>query len=79
MKKQFRYITSLNLNASNFFDGVGSIVNLAGNSPRYDFLLSGSQADLIALKNDFNIVGQDIYNALDKIKVSAGSESKGRK
>ena len=45
MKKQFRYITSLNLNASNFFDGVGSIVNLAGNSPRYDFLLSGSQAN----------------------------------
>lgn len=47
-----------------YLTGAGTVINLAGSY--YDFNTSSSEieADNIAIKNDFAIVGKDLNNAL---------------
>ena len=50
-----------------FIIGMGSAFNLFGNYYHYNTLPTGEEADARALRNDFEMVGQDIRAALNQI------------
>jgi hypothetical protein len=49
--------------------GMGTVINLEGNY--YDFTISsnGFEDDAIAIQNDFNMIGQDLNDVIQKIKI----------
>ncbi|RPH33597.1 MAG: hypothetical protein EHM93_04335 [Bacteroidales bacterium] len=52
----------------NFLVGAGSVINIAGNYYSFNESDSESEADEKAIKNDFEMVGQDIYNVINDSK-----------
>ncbi|MBA3986470.1 MAG: hypothetical protein H0X63_07870 [Flavobacteriales bacterium] len=61
MKKRIpSYKTDYLLPKNNFWVGMGSILNLAGNYFEYNYSKSDNEADLKALTSDWNNVGEDI-------------------
>ncbi len=68
MKKQKRYITGFLFSTPSFLSGAGTVINIAGNYYNFNSSNSGSEADQLAISNDFNMIGQDIYDVLDKIQ-----------
>lgn len=68
MKKQKRYTTGFLFSSPSFLSGAGTVINLAGNF--YDFNSSdtGFEADETAIQNDFRMIGQDIFDVIEKIK-----------
>jgi hypothetical protein len=46
-----------------FITGGATIFNIAGNFYDYNRSASGEEADCMAIKNDFNIVGNDLKQA----------------
>lgn len=69
---RFRYSTDYLLPMNNFWVGMGSILNLAGNYFEYNYSKSDNEADLKALTSDWENVGEDIR----KSKRSFESENK---
>lgn len=67
MNKTKKYRTDFLFSTPNFFTGAGSVMNLAGNY--YDFNTSENdlEADYFALKNDFIMIGQDLYEAIETL------------
>ncbi|MCJ7447969.1 MAG: hypothetical protein MUO72_09760 [Bacteroidales bacterium] len=63
MNKRRKYYTDF-LTANSFVIGLGSVFNIAGNYFIYNSSESAEEADLIALTNDWYVIGQDIDNAL---------------
>jgi hypothetical protein len=68
MKKQKRFVTDFLFSTPTFLSGAGTAINLAGNFYDFNSSDSGFEADKKAIENDFNMIGQDIYDVIDKIK-----------
>ena len=68
MKKQKRYITDFLFSTPSFLSGAGTVINLAGNFYEFNTYESGSEADRTAIENDFEMIGQDIYDVFEEIK-----------
>jgi hypothetical protein len=50
--------------SSSFLAGMGSVLNLRGQTHRYNESDESDDADEIALSHDWYMVGQDLYDAL---------------
>lgn len=68
MKKQKRFVTDFLFSTPTFLSGAGTAINLAGNFYEFNSSDSDFEADKKAIENDFNMIGQDIYDVIDKIK-----------
>lgn len=66
MKKRYR--TDYLFSTSSFLSGMGTVINLAGNYYNFNSYRTESEADAIAIGNDFKMIGQDIYDALENLK-----------
>ena len=62
-----KYYTDFLFSTSNFLTGAGTAINMAGNYYKFNVSKSGQEADHLALENDFNMVGQDICDAMKKV------------
>lgn len=62
MDKESNFCTDFLFPTNNFLMGAGSAINLSGNFYEYN-VSDGGEADSIAIRNDFNMVGQDIKGA----------------
>lgn len=60
-----RFKTDFLCPSSSFLTGFGSVINLGGNLYEYN---TSDDPDVIALENDWHMVGQDIRDALEKAK-----------
>lgn len=63
MNKQKKYRTDF-LTANSFIIGMGSVFNIAGNYFKYNCSETAEEADIVAIANDWNVVGQDINDAM---------------
>ena len=68
MKKSYR-TDFLFVNPS-FLMGIGSVLNIAGNYYSFNYAASDIAADRKAIEADWGVVGQDIVESADKIKIS---------
>lgn len=68
MKKQRRYSTDFLFSTPSLLSGAGTVINLAGNFYEFNTSERGFEADEKAIENDFRMVGQDIYDMIEKIK-----------
>jgi hypothetical protein len=68
MKKQRRYSTDFLFSTPSLLSGAGTVINLAGNFYEFNTSERGFEADEKAIENDFRMVGQDIYEMIEKIK-----------
>ena len=73
MKKQKRYISSFLFSTPSFLSGAGTVINLAGNYYAFNSSDSGFEADEKAIENDFRMIGQDIADVIERIKVDKNS------
>ena len=69
MKKQKKNTTDFLFSTPSFFSGAGTVINLAGNFYEFNSSESGFEADEKAIENDFRMIGQDISDVIEKIKV----------
>lgn len=64
MKKiEIRYKTNNFFPKNNFWVGIGSVLNLAGNYFEYNYSSPENEADRKSLKSDWDNVGEDIKHA----------------
>lgn len=68
MTKFRRYKTNRLFHRATFIDGIGSIINFAGNYYNFNYSKSSEEADRKAIENDWRVVGDDIRNATKKAK-----------
>lgn len=68
MKKQRRYSTDFLFSTPTLLSGAGTVINLAGNFYEFNTSERDFEADEKAIENDFRMVGQDIYDMIEKIK-----------
>ncbi len=50
----------------NFWTGFSSVLSVFGNQNKFNISDSGQEADYKALNSDWEIIGQDIQNAMHK-------------
>ena len=65
---QKRFRTDYLFPTPSFFKGFGSVINLFGSKIIHVTSENENDADSIALRNDFNMVGQDIFDSIEKVK-----------
>lgn len=65
-RKKFR--TDFLFVTPTFLTGAGSVLNLAGNYYEFNTSESGYEADCMAIKSDFDMIGQDIQEVFTKIQ-----------
>lgn len=63
MNKKNMYQTDF-LTANSFVIGMGSVFNLAGNYFEYNYSHTPEEADEIAIASDWQIIGEDIKQAI---------------
>jgi hypothetical protein len=63
-------VTDFLFTTPNFLSGAGTVINLGGSF--YDFNKSSTpdMADMLAIKTDFNIVGNDLKASIDGLKIN---------
>jgi len=66
--KKKRYITDFLFSTPSFLVGSATAMNLAGNFYNFNASKSNSAADSLAIENDFKMIGQDLYDVLEKFK-----------
>ncbi len=64
-----RYKTGFLFPDTNFWIGMGSILNIAGDYFTFNTSESGQEADGKALESDWAIIGQDIEDVIDTDKL----------
>jgi len=69
MKKQRRYSTDFLFSTPSFLSGAGTVINIAGNFYDFNSSISGFEADRKALDNDFRMIGQDICDVVEGVKI----------
>ena len=69
MKIQQKFTTDFLFSTPSFLSGAGTVINLAGNYYEFNDFEMGFGADEKAIENDFNMVGQDIYDVIGNINV----------
>jgi hypothetical protein len=47
-----------------FLTGAGTVMNLAGSSYQFNVSSTSDEADCLAIKNDFYIIGNDLKKAI---------------
>lgn len=57
-----------------FLGGLASIIDVGGTLNNYDGIITGEQADRIALANDARAVALDIAAAVERVRLSAGED-----
>lgn len=62
--------TDFLLPRNSFLIGLGSVLNLFGSYFEYNYSESDQEADTKATKSDWEVVGQDMKDAVDKIEIS---------
>jgi hypothetical protein len=78
----FMSLNYVNIASSNLFrppsfmKGMARIVDLRGTLNEYSYYESESAADVVALKKDWRIVGNDLWVAIDKYGKSIQKTSK---
>ncbi len=68
MNKYETLYTDFLFTTPNYLTGAANIFNLAGNFYDFNSSESDDEADKMALKNDFKIVGRDLANTIGKVK-----------
>ena len=68
MEKFGFFDTGFLFSGMNFFTGAGSVLNLAGSYYDFNYSPSGAEADANAIATDWNMVGQDLNNAIAKLR-----------
>ncbi len=66
MKELKKYTTGFLFSDSSFLSGAGTVINLAGNFYEFNISESENEADFIAIRNDFEVIGQDLKMAMEK-------------
>jgi hypothetical protein len=69
MEKQKRYTSGFLFSSPSFLSGAGTVFNLGGNYYRFNSSETGFESDEIAIENDFRMVGQDIFDVIENIKM----------
>ena len=67
MDRKFLNLTDSLFVMPNFFTGTATVLNLAGNFYGYKDSDTGEEADESAIKGDFDVIGQDIADAIEGI------------
>lgn len=67
MTKLSRNKTYRLFHRTSFLDGIGSIINIFGNYFDFNFSNTGEEADKKAIENDWEVVGDDIRKAVQKM------------
>jgi len=67
MNNEKKYSTDFLFSTPTIISGIAS-VNIMGNFYCFNSSETGLEADLVALKNDFGVIGGDIKNALSESK-----------
>jgi hypothetical protein len=70
MYKKNRYITDFLYSTPNFLSGAGTVINLGGDYYRFNESSSPIEADSRAIRNDFNMIGQDISDVIEEMKLN---------
>jgi hypothetical protein len=70
MDKKNRYISDFLFSTPNFLSGAGTVMNLAGDYYKFNDSKSELEADSRAIRNDFNMIGQDIADAIENVKLN---------
>ncbi len=68
MTRRKRYRTSYLFPKPTIIQGVGSIMNIAGNHYHFHYTSSPEEADFKAIENDWGMVGNDILKASQKVE-----------
>ena len=68
MNKKNKFYTDFLFSTNTFLTGAGSAINLAGNYYEFNSSESELEADERAIRNDFNMIGQDLLEAMSKIE-----------
>ncbi|MEZ5006960.1 MAG: hypothetical protein R2753_02280 [Chitinophagales bacterium] len=63
------YHTDYLFSKSSFLDGLGSIFNISGNYYNFNYSKTEEEADSKAIKNDWGVVGDDIREAQNKLRL----------
>ena len=53
-----------------FISGIGAIIDLGGTMEMFNESSSPEEADYLALKNDWCVIGKDISNAMSQFAVN---------
>lgn len=70
-KTVYRFKRSSRLyHSSSVITGVASLFNIAGNFFEFNYSESESEADNKAIKRDWEIVGKDLYEAIETVENS---------
>ncbi|MFN0049544.1 MAG: hypothetical protein ACKVOU_10520 [Cytophagales bacterium] len=69
MKKQKKYATGFLYSTPSFWLGAATVINISGNFYEFNSSDSGFESDSKAIENDFRMIGQDIYDVIDKINL----------
>ena len=64
MGKEFEYTTDFLFPEGSFIMGAGSVLDMNGSYFSYNFSPDGQEADRLAIKSDWGVIGQDIKKAM---------------
>lgn len=67
MEIKNRFLTDFLFSTPTFLSGAGTVMNLAGSYYKFNGSNTGLEADEIALRNDFNMIAQDICDVMDSV------------
>ena len=65
MTKRKRYRTNVLFIRPSILDGIGSIMNIAGNYFDFNYSNSGVETDKKAIENDWGVIGNDILKVTE--------------
>ncbi len=65
--KNYKHSSNLPLSKYPFLNGMGSVLNLSGNSDSLDWILERSDGD--AIRSDWEMVGDSLWDALDQAEI----------
>ncbi len=71
-----RSYTNFLASDDSFMTGVGILFNISGNFYNYNRSKSGSIADSRAIRQDFAMIGQDIYDVAASVNAGQNSQLK---
>lgn len=67
MKESKRFNTGFLFSTPSFLSGTGTVINLGGNYYEYNVSPSDCEADFNAIRNDFDMIGQDMNDAVKSL------------
>ena len=67
MNKKNRYISDFLFTTPSFLSGAGTVINIAGNYYQFNESETDQEADNRAITSDFNMVGQDLLDVIEKL------------